>query len=58
MDSPNLNRAVGIKSSEARGGHIENVFVRNIEIGRVGGPILNIDLPYGVRATERDGHLL
>lgn len=57
MDSPNLNRAVRIKSSEVRGGLIEDVFVRDIEIGRVGGPILNIDLHYGVREAERTGEL-
>jgi len=57
MDSPNLKRAVRIKSSEVRGGHIENIFVRNIEVGSVGGPILNIDLHYGVRQAERSGEL-
>jgi len=57
MDSPNLNRAVRIKSSEVRGGHIENVFVRNITVGQVAGPILNIDLHYGVRDAERSGEL-
>lgn len=56
MDSPNLNRAVRIKSSEVRGGEISNIFVRDLEIGSVGGPILNIDLHYTVRDAERDGN--
>jgi polygalacturonase len=35
MDSPLLDRALRIKSSSARGGLTENIFVRNIEVGQV-----------------------
>lgn len=33
MDSPNLDRVLRIKTSSLRGGVIENVFLRNIEVG-------------------------
>ena len=35
MDSPNLDRVIRIKTSNCRGGVIENVFVRNIKVGVV-----------------------
>ena len=35
MSSPNLERALRIKTSSNRGGTIENVFLRNITVGEV-----------------------
>jgi unsaturated rhamnogalacturonyl hydrolase len=46
MDSPNLDRALRFKSNAQRGGIIENVFMRNVEIGRVAEAILTIDFLY------------
>jgi unsaturated rhamnogalacturonyl hydrolase len=46
MDSPNLDRALRLKSNAIRGGVIENVFMRNVEVGRVSEAILTIDLLY------------
>ncbi len=46
MDSPNLDRAIRFKSNALRGGVVENVFVRNIRIGRVSEAILTIDFLY------------
>ncbi len=51
MDSPNLQRALRLKSNAERGGFIENVFLRNITVGRVSDSILTIDLVYG-RVTQ------
>jgi polygalacturonase len=34
MDSPNLDRAIRIKTNSVRGGTIENIFVRNIHVWR------------------------
>jgi unsaturated rhamnogalacturonyl hydrolase len=51
MDSPNLQRALRLKSNAARGGMIENIFFRNVEVGRVSDSILTIDLVYG-RVTQ------
>lgn len=46
MDSPNLDRALRFKNNATRGGTLENVFMRNVKVGRVGEAILTIDLLY------------
>ena len=46
MDSPNLDRALRFKSNAVRGGMLENVFMRDVRIGRVGEAVLTIDLLY------------
>ena len=46
MDSPNLERVLRLKSNAARGGVIENVFMRNLEIGQVADAVLQIDFLY------------
>ncbi len=51
MDSPNLQRALRLKTNAERGGFIENVFLRNITVGRVSDSILTIDLVYS-RVTQ------
>ncbi len=55
MDSPNLDRALRIKSNAQRGGVLENIFMRNVEIGRVSEAILTIDLIYeeGAKGPHR-----
>lgn len=46
MDSPNLDRALRFKSNALRGGVIENIFMRDVEIGRVAEAVLTIDFLY------------
>jgi unsaturated rhamnogalacturonyl hydrolase len=46
MDSPNLDRAFRFKSNAKRGGTVENIFVRNVEVGRVAEAVLTIDFMY------------
>lgn len=46
MDSPDLDRALRFKNNAVRGGILENVFMRNVTIGRVGEAVLTIDLLY------------
>lgn len=46
MDSPNLDRGLRFKNNAVRGGILENVFMRNVKIGRVGEAVLTIDLLY------------
>jgi unsaturated rhamnogalacturonyl hydrolase len=46
MDSPELDRALRFKNNAIRGGILENVFMRNVKIGRVGEAVLTIDLLY------------
>jgi unsaturated rhamnogalacturonyl hydrolase len=46
MDSPSLERAFRFKSNAVRGGVIENVFVRNVQIGRVARALLSVEFDY------------
>lgn len=65
MDSPNLDRVVRIKTNNCRGGVIENIYVRNIEVGQCGESVLKINLDYepkeiccrGYNPTVRNVHL-
>jgi polygalacturonase len=46
MDSPNLDRALRIKTNSVRGGIVENVFMRNITVEQVTDAIIKIDYYY------------
>lgn len=46
MDSPNLERALRIKTNSLRGGTIENIHMRHINIGKVSDAILRIYFHY------------
>ncbi|HEY2914106.1 MAG TPA: glycoside hydrolase family 28 protein [Candidatus Angelobacter sp.] len=46
MDSPRLDTAVRIKNNAMRGGLLENIHVRNIEVGEVAQAGLSIDFFY------------
>jgi len=46
MDSPNLDRVLRLKTNAMRGGVIEDVFLRDIEVGRVADALLHIDFFY------------
>lgn len=44
MDSPNLDRAIRIKTNSIRGGIVENLYVRDITVGEVKEAVLKINL--------------
>jgi polygalacturonase len=46
MDSPGLLRVIRIKTSDCRGGVIENVNVRNVRVGKCSEAVLKINLMY------------
>ena len=46
LDSPDLERGLRVKTNSARGGVIENIFARDIEIGNVQVAPIEIDLRY------------
>ncbi|MGJ5643082.1 glycoside hydrolase family 28 protein [Formosa sp. S-31] len=52
MDSPNLDRAIRIKTNSKRGGFVENVFVRNLKVGQVKEAVLKINLFYGIYKNQ------
>jgi len=49
MDSPELDRVIRIKTNNCRGGIIENIYVRNIEVGQCKEAVLRINLLYESR---------
>tara|TARA_R110002167_G_scaffold25714_14_gene89019 strand:+ start:3739 stop:5262 length:1524 start_codon:yes stop_codon:yes gene_type:complete len=57
MDSPNLERAIRIKTNSRRGGLIENVYVRNLEIGEVRECVLKINMFYGSYANQTGDYM-
>lgn len=46
MDSPNLDRIVRLKTNPLRGGTIENLFVRNIQVGECKESVMRMELKY------------
>ena len=46
MDSPHLDIAVRIKNNAMRGGVIENIFARNIDVGEVSTAAFSVDFFY------------
>ncbi len=46
MDSPNLDRALRIKTNAMRGGVVENIFMRNVKVGEVAEAAIKIDFYY------------
>lgn len=55
MDSPELDRALRFKSNAVRGGVIENVYMRNVKVGKVAREVLQIDFVYeeGARGPHK-----
>ncbi|MGE4286971.1 MAG: glycoside hydrolase family 88 protein, partial [Phycisphaerae bacterium] len=47
MDSPNLERGLRIKTNSVRGGVIENIFMRNVDMPQVREAALRINFHYG-----------
>lgn len=46
MSSPELDRALRIKSNSKRGGTIENIYMRNVQVGTVKDAVVLIDMFY------------
>ena len=57
MDSPHLDRVIRIKTSTARGGLIENIYVRNVEVGQCKEAVLRINLNYEPNEQARRGFI-
>jgi polygalacturonase len=46
MSSPNLDRALRIKSNSRRGGVAENIYMRNVTVGDLAEAVVHVDLFY------------
>lgn len=57
MSSPELDRAIRIKTNSKRGGIIENVYVRNIEVGIVKEAVLKLNMFYNVYGNQTGAYL-
>ena len=57
MDSPLLDRVIRIKTNTLRGGIIENIFVRNVEVGECKEAVLHINLLYEPREIGERGFI-
>lgn len=57
MDSPNLERVVRIKTNTCRGGIIENIYVRNVEVGECSEAVLKINLDYEPKEKAERGFI-
>jgi len=57
MDSPNLERVIRIKTNTCRGGVVENIFARNIEVGRCREAVVKINLNYESKEKAERGHI-
>ena len=57
MDSPNLERVIRIKTNTCRGGIVENINARNIEVGQCAESVLKINLDYERNEICNRGYL-
>ncbi|MDC6365927.1 MULTISPECIES: glycoside hydrolase family 28 protein [Flavobacteriaceae] len=57
MDSPELERAIRIKTNTLRGGFVENVYVKDIKVGQVKEAVLKINTHYGIYANQEGEHI-
>lgn len=46
MSSPNLERTLRIKTNSVRGGTIENIHLRNIQVGQVASSFIEVNMNY------------
>jgi pectinesterase len=46
MDSPNLDRALRFKNNAARGGLLEHIYMRDVEVGQVADAVVSVDFYY------------
>lgn len=57
MDSPNLDRAIRIKTNSKRGGFVEGVYIRDLQVGQVKEALLKINLFYATYADQEGTHI-
>jgi polygalacturonase len=46
MDSPNLDRALRMKNNAMRGGVLEHIYMRNVQVGQVAHAVVDVDFTY------------
>ncbi len=57
MDSPNLDRALRVKTNKVRGGTIEQLYFRNITVGEVREAVLRVNMRYPIYSDTNQVYL-
>lgn len=57
MNSPNLDRAIRIKTNTRRGGTIEDIYVKDLKVGQVKEAVLKINTHYGIYENQEGEHM-
>lgn len=57
MDSPSLDRVLRIKTNTCRGGVIENIYMRNVEVGQCREAVMRINLAYEPNEPAKRGFI-
>ena len=57
MDSPELDRVLRVKTNTLRGGTVENIYVRNVEVGECKRAVVSINLLYEPNEIGERGFL-
>lgn len=57
MDSPNLDRALRVKTNKTRGGTIENLYFRNIKVGEVKEAVLRVNMRYPIYSDTSQSYI-
>lgn len=57
MDSPNLDRVLRIKTNTCRGGVIENIYMRDVEVGQCREAVMRINLGYEPNEKAKRGFI-
>lgn len=57
MNSPNLDRAIRLKTNSRRGGTIDGIYVRNLDIGQVKEAVLKLNMFYATYTNQTGEHI-
>lgn len=51
MDSPELDRAIRVKTNIQRGGYVDGLYVKNIKVGQVKEAVVRLNMNYNTEGT-------
>ncbi|MCG9972885.1 glycoside hydrolase family 28 protein [Christiangramia crocea] len=57
MDSPNLDRAIRIKTNTIRGGFVDGVYVKDLQVGQVKEAVLKINTYYAIYDNQEGNYI-
>ena len=57
MDSPNLDRALRIKTNKVRGGTVEHIYFRNSTVGEVREAVVRVNMRYPIYSDTNQTYI-